>query len=91
MEYRVFYNLLINRMDDWIIYGIKRENDLAYSYIKEIKKFISEAKKSNFKEGTNFKEISDIYKPYTRISKVHLPICESTGEPISIEQARVLV
>lgn len=49
MEYRVFYNLLINRMDDWIIYGIKRENDLAYSYIKEIKKFISEAKKSNFK------------------------------------------
>jgi hypothetical protein len=61
MEYRVFYNLLINRMDDWIIYGIKRENDLAYSYIKEIKKFISEAKKSNFKEGTNFKEISDIY------------------------------
>lgn len=54
-EYRVFYHLLVNRMDDWIIFGIKRENDLAYSYIKDIKKFISEAKKSNFKESLSFK------------------------------------
>jgi len=28
-------------MDDWIIYGIKRENDIAYSAIKDIKKAIN--------------------------------------------------
>lgn len=34
-------------MDDWIIYGIKRENDIAYDHIKYIRKAINEAKKSN--------------------------------------------
>lgn len=51
-EYRVYNQLLLNRMDDWIIYGIKRENDIAYSYIKEIKKAINEAKKSSFIQNT---------------------------------------
>lgn len=39
-EYRIYYQLLLNRMDDWIIYGIKKENDTAYGQIKEIKKAI---------------------------------------------------
>lgn len=37
-------------MDDWIIQGIKAENDFVYQIFKNIKKYIQEAKKSNVKD-----------------------------------------
>lgn len=90
-EYRALYGLLVNRMDDWIIYGIKRENDLAYGAVKDIKKSINEVRKSNFKESSS-KEISDYYRLYSRISKVHLPLCSESGSAYpSVEEARMLV
>lgn len=30
LEYYCFFKILINKMDDWIILGIKYENDFAY-------------------------------------------------------------
>lgn len=36
-------------MDDWIIQGIKAENDFVYEIYKNIKKCIEEAKRSNVK------------------------------------------
>jgi hypothetical protein len=33
-EIRVLAEELYNRLDDWIIFGIKRENDITYEAIK---------------------------------------------------------
>jgi hypothetical protein len=37
-------------MDDWVILGIKYENDFVYEIYRNIKKNIQEAKKSNTKD-----------------------------------------
>ena len=83
------FQLLINRMDDWIIFGIKRENDIAYGYIKEIKRAINEAKKSPFEQDYS-KEIHEIYKPYQDIPDYHTPIFEGQGL-LSSEECKLVV
>ena len=48
-------------MDEWIIQGIKSENDFVYEIYKTMKKSIEEAKKSNVKDFF-MKEITDVYQ-----------------------------
>jgi hypothetical protein len=49
-------------MDDWIIQGIKAENDFVYEIYKNIKKCIEEAKKSNVKE-LHVRDITEVLYP----------------------------
>jgi hypothetical protein len=39
-EERVYYNALVNKMDEWIIQGVKSENDFVYQIYKNMKKLI---------------------------------------------------
>ena len=50
LEYYSFFTVLTNKMDDWIIQGIKHENAFIYDIYKNIKKHILEAKKSGIKD-----------------------------------------
>ena len=40
LEYFCLFNVLANKMDDWIIQGIKYENEFVYDIYKNIKKNI---------------------------------------------------
>jgi hypothetical protein len=39
-ELRVIGQALYNRLDDWIIFGIKRENEVVYDAIKHLRNSI---------------------------------------------------
>ena len=84
LEYRAYYDALINKMDEWIIQGIKSENDFVYEIYKTMKKSIEEVRKSNVKD-LFVKEITDVFlimkgltmKPIplrVRTTHRHLPI-----------------
>ena len=60
LEEKSYYNTLVNKMDEWIIQGIKAENDFVYEIYKNMKRSIEEAKKSNVKDFF-VKEITDTY------------------------------
>ena len=60
LEEKSYYNTLVNKMDEWIIQGIKAENDFVYEIYKTMKRSIEEAKKSNVKDFF-VKEITDTY------------------------------
>lgn len=40
LEYAAYHQALVNKMDDWIIIGIKNENEFVYDIYKTIKKNI---------------------------------------------------
>ncbi len=50
LEEKSYYQALVNKMDDWIIFGIKSENDFIYQIYKVIKKSMQEARKSTIKD-----------------------------------------
>ncbi len=60
-------------MDDWIIQGIKAENDFVYEIYKNIKKCIEEAKKSNVKE-LHVRDITEVLYPIHELSLHPIPL-----------------
>ena len=60
LEERAYYDALVNKMDEWIIQGIKSENDFVYDIYKGMKKSIEEARRSNVKD-LFAKEITDTF------------------------------
>lgn len=64
-------------MDDWIIQGIKYENEFVYDIYKSIKKSIQEAKKSSIKD-LFVRDITDIIRPLTALPANRLPVVASS-------------
>jgi hypothetical protein len=60
-------------MDEWIIHGIKAENEFVYNIYKGIKLCIENAKKSQIKE-LHAKEITDIFKPIRELTRYPMPM-----------------
>ena len=60
LEQRSYYHTLINKMDEWIIQGIKAENDFVYDIYKNIRNCIQEAKRSNVKD-LHVREITETF------------------------------
>jgi hypothetical protein len=79
LEYHCFFNILVNKMDDWIIQGIKYENEFVYDIYKSIKKSIQEAKRSAIKD-LFVKDITDILHPLTALPANRLPIVTITAQ-----------
>jgi len=69
---------LYNKLDDWIVYGIKAENDVLYDQTKMIKKAIEKTEKLPKDLNPNFPEISSSHKPvnYLDIPPIMLPKSE---------------
>ncbi len=40
-ELRTVASALYNRLDDWIIFGIKRENEVTYEAVKQLRSAIA--------------------------------------------------
>ena len=68
---------MANKMDDWIIQGIKYQNEFVYDIYKNIKKNIQEAKKSNIKD-LFVKDITEILHPLANLPANRLPIMNVT-------------
>ena len=62
-EMRLMAKSLYNKLDDWIIYGIKAENDILYEQTKIIKKAIEKTEKLPKDLNPNFPEVSSAHKP----------------------------
>jgi hypothetical protein len=77
LEYFCYFKVLVNKMDDWIIQGIKYENEFVYDIYKSIKKSIQDAKKSSIKD-LFVRDITDIIRPLTALPANRLPIVAST-------------
>ena len=77
LEEKSYYQALVNKMDDWIIFGIKSENDFIYQIYKVIKKSMQEARKSTIKD-IHVKPITEVYRPISDISYSHIQICEKS-------------
>ena len=71
-------------MDDWIIQGIKHENEFVYEIYKTMKKSILEAKRLGVKD-LFVKDITDILHPISTLPPKKLPIvCETTPNGFKI-------
>ena len=68
---------MANKMDDWIIQGIKYENEFVYDIYKNIKKNILEVKKSNIKD-LFVKDITDLIHPLYNLPTNRLPVTFNT-------------
>lgn len=77
-EMRLMAKSLYNKLDDWIIYGIKAENDILYEQTKVIKKSIEKTEKLPKDLNPNFPEISSTHKPvnYLDLPPIILPKLE---------------
>lgn len=64
-------------MDDWIIQGIKHENEFVYEIFKNIRKHILEAKKSAVKD-LFARDITDVLHPISSLPPSRLPVLPST-------------
>ena len=73
LEERSYYHTLINKMDEWVIQGIKSENDFVYQIYKNIRKSIEEAKRSNVKD-LHVKEITEQFNPIREITLNPIPL-----------------
>lgn len=51
-ELVIFRQLLFNRIDDWIIFGLKRENDYIYEVIKYFRVCIDERSFAAYQRNT---------------------------------------
>lgn len=80
LEYYCYFKVLVNKMDDWIIQGIKYENEFVYDIYKSIKKNIQDAKKSSVKD-LFVRDITDIIRPLTALPANRLPIVASSPSP----------
>jgi hypothetical protein len=65
-------------MDDWIIQGIKHENDFVYDLYKTLKNNILSAKKSGVKD-LFVKDITDVLHPLSGLPPATLPVVEETS------------
>ena len=73
LEQRSYFHTLINKMDEWIIQGIKSENDFVYEIYKNIKKCIEEAKRSNVKQ-LHAKQITQLFYPIRELTLNPIPL-----------------
>lgn len=65
-----YFNALINKMDDWIIVGIKEENQFTYNIYKDLKSSIGKITKSQLKDLFPT-PITFALKPIQRITHSH--------------------
>ena len=70
-EMRLMAKSLYNKLDDWIVYGIKAENDVLYEQTKILKKSIEKTEKLPKDLNPNFPEISSSHKP---VNYLDLPV-----------------
>lgn len=71
-ELRALGHCLYNKLDDWIIFGIKRENDVVYDITKQFRHHIAKSTQSSLTQ-LNTKDIAETYKiinNYTIIPKL---------------------
>lgn len=61
-------------MDDWIIFGIKSENDTVYDIFKQLKRSIIEAKKSSIKD-LHVKPITETHRPINELTLYPIKLC----------------
>lgn len=76
-ELKILANCLYSKLDDWIINGIKFENEEIYNYLNYIKKSVQNQQKSNLKLQEH-PPVSLIYKSlnYVTGSPYFFPFCE---------------
>ena len=77
LEYYCFFRILTNKMDDWIIQGIKHENEFIYDIYKNIKKNILDAKRSGIKD-LFVKDITEVIHPISSLPLKRFPIVTQT-------------
>ena len=80
LEYYCLWKALANKMDDWIIQGIKSENEFVYNIYKLIRSNMQEAKKSAVKD-LFVKDITETLKPIAALPPVRLPILPDDDLP----------
>lgn len=92
-ELRVLANGLFNKLDDWIINGIKLENQEIYTYISLLRTSLQNGTKSHVKLQEHV-PVSQIYKPlsYLSLNPYVFPVFEQQSEDrLLITQAKVLL
>ncbi len=67
LQERSYYSALVNKMDDWIIFGIKSENDFVYDIYKVLKRSMQQARKSTVKD-IHVRPITELHRPISQIS-----------------------
>lgn len=92
-ELRVLASGLFNKLDDWIINGIKLENQEIYTYISLLRASLHNGTKSHVKLQEHA-PVSQIYKPlnYLSLNPYVFPIFEEKiDDRLLITQAKVLL
>ena len=59
----LFARLFYNRMEEWIVVGVKRDNDSTYEMMKKLKKVVHEGIPTKF-EPIWVEPISTVLQPY---------------------------
>lgn len=92
-EIRVLANGLFSKLDDWIINGIKLENQEIYNYLSFLRNSIQNSQKSTLKLQEH-PPVSQIYKPlqYMSLNPYLFPIYEEKEHnSFLLTEAKVLL
>lgn len=79
-EEMCYFKALVNKMDDWIISGIKDENEFTYAIYKDLKASIERITKSQLKDLFPTPITASI-KPIERTTHFHQPLPFITTQP----------
>ncbi|KRX04380.1 hypothetical protein PPERSA_05641 [Pseudocohnilembus persalinus] len=80
-------------MDDWIIFGLKSENDVIYQVVKQLKECISQQKPASI-EKIYIQNISEIHKPIRILKQVFRklhPLEKNQDKRFTTQQLKLII